>query len=221
MSIKTITASTPVPVDLVDKIGIDGVNEILAVLWMGYWALKSDPLICIATTTEEDDITCEWFVKIQRIWDSRNRATCVCLNLLTPHHQYPDNTLKRAKGKKAPTIDFCFRDWSTTNSYFGAECKNLYANRPEKINRYIQTGVLNYTGGKYGSQSTQSSIIGYVLSGKVFDIVDQIKKKLDKENPVSNLTRSMIVQEPQYKSIHIRKMDGADIIIHHLFFDFV
>lgn len=220
-SIKSISASTPVPIDLVKKIGIDGVAEILAVLWKGYQELKGDPEIMITSSTEEDDITQEWFVKIQRIWDSRNRATCVCLNQLIPHHQYADRTFKKAKGRKSPTIDFCFRDWSTSNSYFGAECKNLYALEPKRIRRYVETGVCNYTSGRYGSQSSQSSVIGYVLTGNIPDIVEQLKVELMKESPIANITRAMSAVEPQYKSIHIRKLDGGQIIVHHLFFDFV
>jgi len=220
-SIRSITASTPVPVDLVNKIGIDGVNEILAVLWKGYEELKKDPSAVISSSTEEDDITQDWFVKIQRIWDSRNRATCICLNQLVPHHQYADSTLKKAKGRKSPTIDFCFRDWDTANSYFGAECKNLYALEPKKIKRYIETGVCNYTSGRYGSQSSQSSVIGYVLSGDIPDIVEQLRKELLKESPLTNIARTMSAKEPQYRSLHIRKPDGTHITIHHLFFDFV
>ena len=72
-------------------------------------------------------------------------------------HQYADNTMKKRRGAKAPTIDFCFKDWSTSNSYFGAEAKNLYKNRPEKIKRYVSTGVENYTTGRYGSQSSENT----------------------------------------------------------------
>ena len=220
-SIRSITASTPVPMDLVNKIGIDGVNEILAVLWKGYEELKKDPTIRISSSSEEDDITQDWFTKIQRIWDSRNRATCICLNHLTPHHQWGDHIFKKAKGRKSPTIDFCFRDWGTENSYFGAECKNLYKLKPKRIERYVETGVCNYTSGRYGSQSSQCSIIGYVLSGDISDIVERLKKEISKEKPVANMTRTMTVSEPQYKSMHIRKLDGTQITIHHLFFDFV
>ncbi|WP_455596781.1 hypothetical protein [Cloacibacillus porcorum] len=220
-SIRSITASTPVPIDLVNKIGIDGVNEILAVLWKGYDDLKKDPSVIITISSEEDDITQDWFVKVQRIWDSRNRATCICLNQVVPHHQWGDRTLKKAKGRKSPTIDFCFRDWDTANSYFGAECKNLYEQEPKRIERYIDTGVCNYTSGRYGSQSSQASIIGYVLSGDIVDIVEQLKKAMVKEKPITNISRTMTVADPQYRSLHIRKLDGAKITIHHLFFNFV
>lgn len=220
-SIRNITSSTPVPTDLAKKFGVSGINEILAVLWQGYHELKSDAKIVITTSTEEDDITQEWFGKIQRIWDSRNRATSIVLNDLIPYHQYADNKMKKSKGKKSPTIDFCFKDWTTVNSYFGAEAKNLYENKPDKIKRYVETGIKNYTIGRYGSQSSEGSIIGYVLSGNISTIVDELKVEISNEKPIGNITRVMTVVEPQYKTIHRRTLDGEEITLHHLFFNFV
>jgi len=179
-SIRNITSSTPMPPDLAKKIGVGGVNEILDVFWKGYQELKCDSSFVVNSSSEEDDITQKWYEKILGIWDSRNRATSIALNGLRPIHQYGDNTMKKRKGSKAPTIDFCFKDWSTDNSYFGAEAKNLYESRPDKIERYVSTGVDNYTTGRYGSQSSESSIIGYVLSGKITDIVNELKVEIAK-----------------------------------------
>ena len=219
-SIRNITSSTPMPPDLAKKIGVGGVNEILDVFWKGYQELKYDSSFVVNSSSEEDDITQKWYEKILGIWDSRNRATSIALNGLRPIHQYGDNTMKKRKGSKSPTIDFCFKDWSTDNSYFGAEAKNLYESRPDKIERYVSTGVDNYTMGRYGSQSSESSIIGYVLSGKIPDIVNELKVEIAKGKPVANLTRS-ISSNPQYKSSHLRTLDSREITLHHLFFDFV
>ena len=219
-SIRNITSSTPMPPDLAKKIGVGGVNEILDVFWKGCQELKCDSSFVVNSSSEEDDITQKWYEKILGIWDSRNRATSIALNGLRPIHQYGDNTMKKRKGSKAPTIDFCFKDWSTDNSYFGAEAKNLYESRPDKIERYVSTGVDNYTTGRYGSQSSESSIIGYVLSGKIPDIVNELKVEMAKGSPVANLARSTSAN-PQYKSSHMRTLDNQEIILHHLFFDFV
>ena len=218
-SIRNITSSTPMPPDLAKKIGVGGVNEILDVFWKGYQELTCDSSFVVNSSSEEDDITQKWYEKILDIWDSRNRATSIALNGLRPIHQYGDNTMKKRKGSKAPTIDFCFKDWSTDNSYFGAEAKNLYESRPDKIERYVSTGVDNYTTGRYGSQSSESSLIGYVLSGKIPDIVDELKVEMAKGGPVSNLARSTSAN-PQYKSSHLRTLDSQEILLHHLFFDF-
>lgn len=219
-SIRNITSSTPMPPDLAKKIGVGGVNEILDVFWKGYQELKYDSSFVVNSSSEEDDITQKWYEKILDIWDSRNRATSIALNGLRPIHQYGDNTMKKRKGSKAPTIDFCFKDWSTDNSYFGAEAKNLYESRPDKIKRYVSTAVDNYTTGRYGSQSSESSIIGYVLSGKIPDIVNELRVEMAKGSPVANLSRSTSAN-PQYKSSHLRTLDNQEIILHHLFFDFV
>lgn len=219
-SIRNITSSTPMPPDLAKKIGVGGVNEILDVFWKGYQELKCDSSFVVNSSSEEDDITQKWYEKILGIWDSRNRATAIALNGLRPIHQYGDNTMKKRKGSKAPTIDFCFKDWSTDNSYFGAEAKNLYESRPDKIERYVSTGVDNYTTGRYGSQSSESSIIGYVLSGTIPHIVNELKVEMAKGSPVANLARSTSAN-PQYKSSHLRTLDSQEITLHHLFFDFV
>ena len=219
-SIRNITSSTPMPPDLAKKIGVSGVNEIMGVFWKGYRELKSDASFVVNASTEEDDITQKWYEKVVGIWDSRNRATSIALNGLCPMHQYADNTMKKRRGSKSPTIDFCFKDWTTNNSYFGAEAKNLYESRPEKIKRYVSTGVDNYAKGKYGSQSSESSIIGYVLSGKIPDIASELKAEMAKETPIANLARTTS-SNPQYKSCHLRTFDNQEITLHHLFFDFV
>lgn len=118
------------------------------------------------------------------------------------------------------SIDFCFRDWDTSNSYFGAECKNLYNGRKDKIQRYIETGVMNYTSGRYGSQSSESALVGYVLSGEISEIVTELISEIATVSPVSNLSRELRYTEPQYASRHKRFTDKSEITLHHLFFDF-
>lgn len=219
MSIKSIASSTPMPYDLAKKIGLSGVNEILNVFWKGYNELKMDDAIHIDASSEEDGITQKWYEKICSIWESRNRATAITLNGLFPFHQYSDNTMKKHSGRKAPTIDFCFKEWNT-NSYFGAEAKNLYKNKKDKIKRYISTGIENYTSGRYGSRSSESSMIGYVLTGRISDIVAELRIAISKTPHIDNLTRVTDTTNPQYRSKHLRSIDDHEIIIHHLFFDF-
>lgn len=218
-SIREITSSTAVPDDLAKRLGPSGVNEILLILWQGYHDLTTDPEIKITETAEEDDITQEWYGKILQRWETGNRAVTLKLHNIGPVHQYQDPTLRKPRGYK-PTIDFCFRDWDTSNSYFGAECKNLYNNRTDKIKRYVTTGVKNYTSGRYGSQSSESSLIGYVLSGQISQIVNKLTSEIATTSPISNLSRELRYKDPQYSSHHQRSTDKSEIIIHHLFFDF-
>ena len=114
-SIRNITASTAVPDDLAKRLGPSGVNEILLILWQGYHDIIADTNITITENTEEDDITQEWYGKISLRWTAENRATILRINSIGPVHQYQDSTLKKERGYK-PTIDFCFRDWNTSNS---------------------------------------------------------------------------------------------------------
>lgn len=218
-SIRTISASSTVPDDLAKRLGPSGVNEIILTLWQGYHDLIADTNINITEKAAEDDITLEWYGKILQRWTSKNRAASLQIHNIGPVHQYQDPTLKKGRGYK-PTIDFCFRDWDTSNSYFGAECKNLYNHKKDKIKRYVETGVKNYTSGRYGSRSSESSIVGYVLSGEISEIITELISEIAAVTPVSNLSREMHYAEPQYLSRHTRLTDNSEITIHHLFFDF-
>ena len=89
-SIRTISASSPVPDDLAKRLGPNGVDEILFTIWQGFYDLKSDDTICINENAEEDDITLELYGKITKLWGQINRATSIQLNSIGPVHQYPD-----------------------------------------------------------------------------------------------------------------------------------
>lgn len=219
MSIRNIKNATPMPSDLVKILKPKGVNAILLIFWGSYKDLLNDKSITINKSSKEDDITLEWYGKILERWRKKNRALTLRRKKIIPVHQYPDGTLSKAQGYN-PTIDFCFRDWNTENSYFGAECKNLYSDRLEKIKRYVETGVDNYTSGRYGSKSSENAMIGYVLSGKITDIIASITLEINKEAPIQSLVREIKYKDPQYSSKHKRILDNQEITLHHLFFNF-
>ena len=82
------------------------------------------------------------------LWPLYSFDIILRITSIGPVHQYQDPTLKKRRGYK-PTIDFCFRDWDTSNSYFGAECKNLYNHKKDKIHyamplRIMQGDVMLY-----------------------------------------------------------------------------
>lgn len=120
----------------------------------------------------------------------------------------------------SPPLIFVFVIGILQTVILAAECKNLYNHKKDKIKRYVETGVKNYISGRYGSQSSESSIIGYVLSGKIPEIVNELVSEIAKVTPVSNLSRELRYMEPQYSSQHMRNLDNQEITIHHLFFDF-
>lgn len=215
-SIRNISASNPMPIDLAKELGAGGITELLSVLWQGYDELHSANLVTVDMS--ENTITQEWTLRVQELWYRENRAARLSVKL-APAPQHEDGTLAKKKGQ-LPTIDFCFRTWGINDRYFGAECKNLYDHDNEHIKRYVDTGVCNYTSGRYGSKSSVSSLVGYVLSGKIPKIVDELRNEMKRTSPRSNISRDMKSTDPQYRSSHIRTLDGSVITIYHLFFDF-
>lgn len=216
-SICNISASNQMPVDLAKKLGKNGVVEVLSVMWQGYDDLRAENVI--TSDMNENTITEEWYLRVNERWHQENRASRITVRL-SPIVQYEDDTLASPQGQP-PTIDFCFRAWSKDEGYFGAECKNLYDHDKKHIKRYVSTGVNNYTSGRYGSKSTVSSVIGYVLTGKIPEIVDDLSKEIATTKPRTNLTRVFGTRDAQYKSTHIRTLDGELIILYHLLFNFV
>ena len=216
-SISNISASNPMPVDLAKKLGKGGVTELLSVMWQGYDDLHDANVIM--KDMKENTITQEWFLRVNEIWHQENRAARVSLRL-SPITQYEDETMAKSRGQ-APAIDFCFRAWDKNEGYFGAECKNLYGHDRRHVKRYVDTGICNYTSGRYGSKSSVSSLVGYVLSGEIPEIVDELKQEIAKTGPRSNISREIGLRDVQYKSCHIRTSDGGYITLHHLFFNFV
>ena len=216
-SIQSITASNPMPADLAKKLGKNGVIEVLSVLWAGYNVLRADDII--SSGMDENEITEEWYLRVCEIWHKENRALRVSVKL-APVLQHGDKALAKSVGQP-PTIDFCFRTWGIKDEYFGVECKNLYGSDQRSIKRYVDTGVGNYINGRYGSRSSASSIAGYVLSGSPNIIISELRKEMSSLSPHMNLTKELLTSDEQYKSMHVRKIDGICITIHHLFLDFV
>lgn len=216
-SIRNITPSNIVPVDLANLLGLSGVSIILETFWLAYHDLKADGII--SPDYAENMITQEWVIKVTNRWFRENRASRINVYLI-PQNQHEDDTMAKSK-RKSPSIDFCFRAWNPSEGYFGAECKNLYNNKPDKKRRYVDTGVKHFVSGYYASKSTVSAMIGYILSGDISDAVNCLNPLIAETKPVQNLTREMMVSDPQYKSCHVRTNDSKEIILHHLFFDFV
>lgn len=218
LRIKNISASNPVPIDLAERLGKDGVGVILATLWLGYEDLHSDHII--TKNTDEDTITVEWYMKVYNRWTSENRASQVNVSLV-PTNQYPDTTMKKKRGK-APTIDFCFRAWNSKEGYFGAECKRLKLSDSKLMQEYVDNGLMRFVSGKYSLMCSESAMIGYIQEGDVVDIVDRLKLLLSQNtNLEEQLLREIREKNQQYRSVHSRIIDNEKIVIHHLFFDFV
>jgi len=215
-SIRNISSSNIVPSDIAQKLGTGGVNEIIEVMWLAFHDLKESMIITVSD--QEDAITQEWYIKLHNRWTSENRAARLTF-YLTPINQYSDDTMAKSR-RKSPVIDFCFRSWDKNDGYFGAECKNLYAGNRAKTIRYVEKGVKHFVSGYYGSKSSVSAMIGYILSGTELELANELLPIIGEMNPIQNLGRELLVPNPQYKSIHIRTSDKQHITVHHLLFGF-
>lgn len=215
-SVRNINASNNMPMDLATKLGKNGIIEIISVMWQGYYDLRADAVI--KRSMRENKITQEWFLRVQKRWFSQNRASKISIDL-NPISQYEDDIFAKETGQP-PTIDFCFRAWDEREGYFGAECKNLYGTKSKHIRRYIKTGVGNYVSGRYGSRSSVSCMIGYVMSGCIPDVVKMINVMGARNEYPTFLNKMQGIVEEEFESKHIRKMDKMQIVLHHLFFDF-
>lgn len=217
MSLSKVINTPTVPTDLVEELGPEGVREILEIFWMSYQdMIKSE--YKADEGKSEDKITEDWYAFIQQRWFRENRATVIKLHLY-PVTQHMDETMAKPRGQ-APKIDFCFRTWASDDRYFGAECKNLAEGNAYLNKRYIDTGVENYISGRYGSFSTENALIGYVLKGSLPGIVKTLGEKIKENDDAGGLSRDITYIEPHYFSRHVRRSDGKEIKIDHLFFDF-
>jgi post-segregation antitoxin (ccd killing protein) len=215
MSIKAISSAIFDPIDLAHELGPNGIREIIEIMWIAFHDLKIDNIN--VSNLDENQITEEWAMRLQKRWYEENRALRLKLSPVTQHE---DTTLAKQRGQP-PTIDFCFRTWDPDDRYFGAECKNLIEDDNELINRYIITGVCNYLSGRYGSTSSESALIGYIISGSISNIITKISTRLINCSPIKNLSRDLSYDDPHYCSVHIRELDSRNIILHHLMFSFV
>ena len=216
MSLSKIINSPTVPRDLANELGPEGVREILEIFWLSY----HDMIRAAYTIKEgqhEDEITEDWYGFIEERWFCKNRATVIKLHLY-PAAQHIDKTMAKSKGQP-PKIDFCFRTWRPDDRYFGVECKNLIEGDSYLNNRYMDTGVMNYVSGRYGSSSTENALIGYVLKGELPKMIKTLGEKIIGIDGTEGLFRDLSYMDPHYLSRHVRS-DGKEITIDHLFFDF-
>lgn len=217
MSIAKIVDPPMVPTDLASELGPQGVREILEVLWLSYHDMVLQKH-AFDLTSREDNITEIWAVYVQRRWYKENRALEMNV-VLDPVMQHLDDTKAKAIGQ-SPRIDYCFRALDPDKRYFGIECKNLAVKKNKLYDRYVETGIGNYSSGRYGSTSTENALIGYVLQGDIYEVVEKLNKKVEKDiSTLDVLNRDFSFLDSHYHSRHTRVLDGKAILLDHLFFD--
>lgn len=219
MSISKIVNPPIVPMDLASELGPQGVREILEVLWLSYHDMIDKKHI-FSVSSREDDITEIWAIYVQRRWYRENRALEINVEL-DPVMQHLDYTMANRVGQ-SPRIDFSFRAMDPDKRYFGIECKNLKKGKKASFTRYIETGIDNYSLGRYGFSSIENALVGYILDGDIADIIERLNNLVVKDtSTIDGLNRDFSYPDPHYSSKHRRSSDGKAIIINHLFFDLV
>lgn len=202
------------PYDLAVKIGEDGITKLLGLVCAAYDTLYKHDIV--KSGMSEDDITEELFKEIQVVWHVSST-----LQTFIPINQKIDRNLAKDKGRP-PTIDFCFRDRWVKEAYFGFECKLLAEGDGRLFQEYVESGLCRYLQGKYGSVGSAGSLIGYIRSGNVAVVIQDVKCRVDQEKAVRAMTLSSPIGsfKEHYVSIHIREGGDSKFCVHHLFFDF-
>jgi len=212
MMLMGIVDDSLVSEDIVQLLGPTGINLLLEIMWMGYRGVCKKG---IEKDYGENKITEEWFIEINDVWADFKSSFKV---RMSPINQKPDEHKKQPRGS-APTIDFVFRSYDTSDIYFGAECKLLQDGNNIRREKYVKEGLVRYLDNRYSNKASQSSMVGYFVNDSIEDSLIVINKTLEELCATSVLTRSQAFDEPYYLSNHKRD-DDTEIMLHHLFFNF-
>ena len=202
------------PYDLAEQIGEDGIAKLLALVCEAYNMLCNHKIVKLGMS--EDEITEELFKEIQIVW----RASTIPQTII-PINQKIDKTLAKNIGKP-PAIDFCFRDRWVKEAFFGFECKLLAEGNVRLYKEYVENGLFRYLQGKYCAKGSAGSLIGYVNSGRISVIVQDVKTRVDKESILTAMVKASSISafEEHYVSTHSREGGLSSFCVHHLFFCF-
>ncbi|MBF0577166.1 hypothetical protein [Dysgonomonas sp. GY617] len=178
----------------------------LTLLSEGYCVTKSKGNISI--DWEEEDISKELLLSLNT---NRKRLEWQ-IDIIPEYRIYKNNGIA---AKCASRIDFRFSDWTRNQWEYFAEAKNLIevdsfkVGRETKVSaiklhkRYIETGIDNYVSDKYPSNGC---LIGYILQGKIDNIISCLNDCLCNANRVSEILRQQClgidVVDSCYVSIH-------------------
>lgn len=199
--------------DLAQKLGEAGINKLLEVVCCAYQSLRNNNLITAGMS--EDEITEELAIQVDVIC----RQSSMPINIASIPQKI-DRKLAKQKGK-SPAIDFCFRHTWVKDAYFGFECKILAEANTTLSKEYIKEGVCRYLDGKYCSKGSASSMVGYVKSGNLTVIIQDIIERVNKERIVRLMSKSSTIGifDEHYLSTHNR-LNNSNFDIQHLFFNF-
>jgi hypothetical protein len=114
--------------------------------------------------------------------------------------------------------DICFH-WSPIGK-FDVECKLVFQ-QPSKNKKYLNDGLIRFVELKYAKNNDYAGMIGFVVSGNIATIMNQITKEtLVFHKSDEAIKDSEINWDYSFNSIH-KRTDDRSIQIYHLFFNFL
>lgn len=212
MSLSEVSQSQNAP-DLARELGQAGLSSILTLMCKAYVDLLNSRFV--HKSTSEDEITEEWFVKIQYLYKDSNLS-------IIPVHQKQD-LIKGRPGKRSPTIDFCFRDRFFSESYFGTECKLLDEGNKKHATAYVSNnGIGRFLDGRYSSKSSAGAMVGYVRVGNPEKVAKEMAKRISLLSDKRYMRKKRMVKNFKhiYESRHKRTSGVSPFQIYHLFCGF-
>ncbi|MBI5492404.1 MAG: hypothetical protein HY893_05680 [Deltaproteobacteria bacterium] len=170
MSLSDLSKRQHAP-DLAKQLGADGIRCLLKLMCEAYHELLASGFV--QKDTPENTINEQWSAYIIMKWRQNQSISVI------PIPQKEDLT-RGKKGKRSPTIDFCFRAELYPESYFGAECKLLDEGNKKHIHEYLsdKNGIGRYLDGRYGAKSSAGAMVGYIRVGKSTNVIKDLSGKI-------------------------------------------
>ena len=199
---------------LAKQLGERGITRLLEIVCSAYAILYENRTV--EPEMSEDEITEELFKEIVFVWSKSSIPKTVI-----PINQKIDKANAKDRGRP-PTIDFCFRDRWVKEAFFGFECKLLAEGDNRLCKEYIDNGLCRYLQGKYCAGGSAGSMIGYINSGSIIAVVQNVKIRVDKEKALRPMTLASAIYafKEHYVSMHEREKGLSSFIVHHLFLYF-
>ena len=114
--------------------------------------------------------------------------------------------------------DICFF-WSGIGKFY-VECKLVFQ-QPSKNKVYLTDGLIRFIELKYAKNNDYAAMIGFVVSGNITTIINQISKDTHVFHKSEEAIKdSEISWNNLFNSTH-KRIDERSIQIYHLFFEFI
>lgn len=122
-------------------------------------------------------------------------------------------------------IKFTWDNYSP-NGYLAVEAKILFGRGKRLGGQYVKEGVLDFIDGRYSYGHSHGVMLGYILSKPIDEAINAVKKALEKSKAKTNekisfdKVKDFVTYSLIFKTIHIQRATGTEIMLLHLFADF-